>query len=147
MRSRLVRAYCKSPNCNDCEESGNPQCPLSVSLVCQYPKTSHKTSARAFLMHAFVCQATHGYKCSAMPSQSNHSCIDKEGLLFQCLCHMGRQKVHRAYPSRDREEAMIRKQIAVDSIEDQLNDVPFAATRVYARYTVAKWLVADEEAG
>jgi hypothetical protein len=60
---------------------------------------------------------------------------------------MGRQKVHRAYPSRDREEAMIRKQIAVDSIEDQLNDVPFAATRVYARYTVAKWLVADEEAG
>jgi hypothetical protein len=32
------------------------------------------------------------------------------------------------------------KQIAVDSIENQLKDVPFAAIRVYVRCSVVKWL-------
>ena len=51
-----------------------------------------------------------------------------------------RAQVAKSTVPSERGEATIRKQIAVDSIENQLKDVPFAAIRVYVGCSVAKWL-------
>ena len=61
---------------------------------------------------------------------------------FSCvLAVFGQQKS--TVIKLEQSEIVIRKQIISDDLEKQVQDIPFAAVRVFARYMIASWLWKD----
>lgn len=62
-------------------------------------------------------------------------------ILLCCVTCFGQEK--RDIEKSTIQQITLKKQIAVDDLENQIRDIPFAAVRVFVRYKIADWLWKD----